>query len=51
MKRKVALFLFALSFGLSAAHAANPAHCNKLYQLCTDDPDWCYEQLLACLAR
>jgi len=51
MKRKFAMFLFAFSFGISAAYAANPAHCNKLYQLCTDDPDWCYEQLLACLER
>jgi hypothetical protein len=51
MKRKIALFLFALSFGASAAYAGDPTHCNKLYNLCAEDPDWCYEQLLACLAR
>ena len=51
MKRKIGLFLFAMSVGISAAHAANAAHCNKLYSVCSDDPDACYEQLLACLAR
>jgi hypothetical protein len=51
MKRKIGLFLFAMSVGMSAAYAADAAHCNKIYNLCTDDPDLCYEQLLACLAR
>ncbi len=35
----------------SAAQAADPRHCNKLYELCGDDPDICYAQLLACLER
>jgi hypothetical protein len=51
MKRKIGLFLFAMSVGMSAAFAADPMHCDKLYNLCEGDPDWCYEQLLACLAR
>lgn len=51
MKRKFALFLFALGLGVSAAQAADPRYCNKLYELCGDDPDICYAQLIACLER
>lgn len=51
MKRKLALFLFALGLGISAAHAGDPRHCNKLYELCGGDPEQCYAELLACLER
>ncbi len=50
MKRKLALFLFALGLGISAAHAGpSPAACYKFYTLCTDDPDSCWDQYMACL--
>ena len=54
MKNKIALFLFALSVGASAAQATDLPDriCYRLYDLCLNDPGTggtCYDELEACL--
>jgi hypothetical protein len=56
MKSKIALLLFALSAGFSAAQAADPPDnlCYKIYHQCEADPAYwgtgvCYDELVACL--
>jgi len=50
MKRKFALFLFALSLGASAAHAANPDLCWKFYRVCDQTLYDCWGEYELCLA-
>lgn len=53
MKSKIALFLFALGFGISAVRADPPDNlCYKIYNQCEANPatsGMCYEDLVACL--
>lgn len=56
MKSKIALFLFALSAGISAAQAVSIPEriCYREYDLCMNDPrmpsDECFSALEICLA-
>lgn len=56
MKSKIALFLFSLSAGISAAHAVSIPEriCYREYDLCMNAPrmpsDECFSALETCLA-